>query len=455
MSHVLMICHDQHLDRRVVAQAASLIGKGHKVTLIALAVDSTSEERVTPESIHLYRIGLDSIVPENPCFAAYTSRQQGINQLLNTCCNHAGYARRLWNAGFRLVSRGNWYGYRLQLLACYRNLRLADPLPFRSAFVRAGSRFKADLVQVHDLPGLEAGAQLAKSWQVPLVYDAHELYPEQRTFSRVQTRLCSEAEAKYINEASLVFAVNDSIAEEMARRYGIAKPIPLWNAIDPGQNFDPQAGHNLLRQKLQLSPQRRILLFQGGFAPYRNLENLILAMSRVRSSDVDLVLMGFGDHGEQLRTLARRRGLLEKRVHLLPAVPQSELLEHSASADLGVIPYPHVDLNSYYCTPNKLFEFIQSGLPILANESPELIRFVDKEGFGLVRPLHTPGQIAEAIDHAFESGAFGQWRRNLLDKRDAFTWAQQERVYLNAILPLLPSKSAWPVSEQNWIQEVS
>lgn len=444
MNRVLMICHDQHLDRRVVAQASSLIREGHKVTLLALAFGSTAEESVTPEGIHLYRIGLESVIPENRSYLAYQSRQQGLQWIQNTCCNYAGYARRLWNAGFRLASRGNWYGYRLQLLACYRNLRLADPLPFRSAFVQAGSRFPADLVQVHDLPGLEAGVQLAQRWQVPLVYDAHELYPEQRTFSRAQTRMCSAAEAKHIKDASLVFAVNDSIAEEMARRYGISKPIPLWNAIDPGVNFNPEGGHNLLREKLRMPPQRRILLFQGGFAPYRNLENLILAMARIGSVDVDLVLMGFGHHGEHLRTLAGRRGLLDKRVHFLPAVPQSELLEHSASADLGVIPYPHVDLNSYYCTPNKLFEFIQSGLPILANESPELARFVGTEGFGLVRPLHTPEQIAEAIDQAFASDQLGQWRKNLLGKRQAFTWAEQERIYLKAILPLLPLSAALP-----------
>lgn len=436
-----MICHDQHLDRRVVAQASSLIAAGHHVTLLALAFGPENEETVTPEGISLFRIGLNEIVPANPTYVAYTKRQRALNRLLKAACNFVALGRLFWAAGFRAASWVNRSIYRLLLLARYRNPRMADPLPFTSAFVGAGARFQADIVQVHDLPGLEGGVKLAQQWQVPLVYDAHELYPEQCSFSTAQRKLCSDAEARLILNAKLVFAVNESIAEEMAKRYGIPKPIPLLNAIDPPAGFSPQARHDLLRQKLTLPRERRILLFQGGFAPHRNLESLIQAMSLVKTSDVDLVLMGFGEFGERLKAKAQNLGLLNRRIYFLPAVPQSELLQHSASADMGIIPYPHVDLNSYYCTPNKLFEFIQAGLPILANDSPELRRFVEEEGFGLVRPLNTAKQIAEAIDATFASGDHAAWKQNLLSKHADFAWRRQETVYLGAILPLLEKQT--------------
>ncbi len=431
MAQVLMLCHDQNLDRRVVAQAVSLIARGYSVRLLALSLDGDTHHEQTPEGIQLTRIGLNFIIPENPTYTGYMDRQHRFNDLLNWGANR--YPKRLgiFQRLFNYASKLNWTLYKTLLLVRYRNRALHDPLPFRQAFVSHGAAFPSDVVQVHDLPALQAGAELAASWGVPLVYDAHELYPEQKSFSAVQRRICSKAEAEQIKKADLVFAVNESIGEEMARRYEITKPVTLLNAIDPLPDFDPTARYDLLREKLSLAAERRILLFQGGFAPHRNLETLIQAMAYVRAKDVDLVMMGFGAFGDLLKVKATRLKLLGARIHFLPAVPQSELLQHSASADIGIIPYPHVDLNSYYCTPNKLFEFIQAGLPILANDSPELNRFVRANGFGHSATMANAKQIAQAIDMAFGSGDFAKWRGNIQYKRNEFAWVAQDAIYAN------------------------
>ncbi|WP_313047796.1 glycosyltransferase [Pseudomonas soli] len=433
MAHVLMLCHDQHLDRRVVAQAVTLIEQGHSVRLLALSYTGDTSEEVTEEGILLTRIGLNDIIPENPTYKGYMARQYKLNDWLNWGANRYPQRLGLFQRMFSYGSKFNWALYKWLLLARYRNRSLHDPLPFRQAFVKHGMQHKADVVQVHDLPALEAGSELAAAWAVPLVYDAHELYPEQKSFSAIQRRICSAAEATHIRKADLVFAVNESIGEEMSRRYGIAKPVTLLNAIDPPTAFDPEARYDLLREKLGLPAQRRILLFQGGFAPYRNLESLIEAMAHVKTADVDLVMMGFGDFGELLKFKARKLNLLGARIHFLPAVPQSELLQHSASADIGIIPYPHVDLNSYYCTPNKLFEFIQAGLPILANDSPELNRFVRANAFGYSAIMKNSKHIAQAIDAAFAVDGLQSWRTNIRRDRASLAWQGQGAVYTKNI----------------------
>lgn len=437
MAQVLMLCHDQSLDRRVVAQAASLIARGYSVRLLALSLDGETHHEQTPEGIMLTRIGLNFITPENPTYTGYMNRQYRFNDVLNWGANR--YPKRLgiFQRLFSYASRINWALYKALLLLRYRNRELHDPLPFRQAFVSHGLEYPSDLVQVHDLPALEAGTELAAAWNVPLVYDAHELYPEQKSFSRAQRNICSQAEARLIKKANLVFAVNESIGDEMARRYQITKPVTLLNAIDPLPDFDPAASYNLLREKLNLPAERRILLFQGGFAPHRNLETLIQAMAYVKTNDVDLVMMGFGAYGDLLKAKAIRLKLLGTRIHFLPAVPQSELLQHSASADIGIIPYPHVDLNSYYCTPNKLFEFIQAGLPILANDSPELNRFVQANKFGYSARMDSPKKISQAIDIAFSMGSFPEWQSNVRANRGEFAWCGQERVYSSSIASVL------------------
>ncbi|WP_433767104.1 glycosyltransferase [Pseudomonas putida] len=441
MARVLMLCHDQHLDRRVVAQAQTLIKAGHSVRLLALSYDADTHTEEMPEGIDLTRIGLSDIIPENETYLAYIARQHSFNNILNKLANRYPKHTSLFSKGFTWASKVNWELYKLLLLKRYRNRTLHDPLPFRSAFVKHGEMYKSDLVQVHDLPALEAGVELAGKWNVPLVYDAHELYPEQKSFSGKQRRICSDTEARLIKKANLVFAVNESIGEEMASRYAIEKPLTLLNAIDPVPEFDGQASYDLLREKLNLAQDRKILLFQGGFSPFRNLEFLIEAMAYVKNKDVALVMMGFGTYGELLKAKAERLKLLDSNVYFMAAVPQVELLQHSASADVGIIPYPHVDLNSYFCTPNKLFEFIQAGLPILANDSPELNRFVQGNSFGMTHKMDKPKDIAMAIDAAFLSPELNAWKKSLIEKRSLLTWKSQESVYGDSVEELLPVAS--------------
>jgi len=448
MAHILMLCHDQHLDRRVLAQATSMLEQGHSVRLLALSFDAETQHETLPGGIELTRIGLAHIIPENITYTRYTARQKRLNAWLNAAANRFPPHTAKFQFLFTHASRLNWSLYKVFLLMRYHNRSLHDPLPFRQAFVKYGRECSCDLIQVHDLPALQAGAELAAERNVPLVYDAHELYPEQASFSRVQKKICAAAEAQWIKQADLVFAVNQSIAQEMARRYQISGPVTLLNAIDPPAEFDPDARYNLLREKLNLPNERRILLFQGGFAPHRNLEQLVAAMRHVKIPDVDLVMMGPGDFAEKLKQSAASSGLLDKRIYFLPAVPQSELLQHSASADIGIIPYPHVDLNSLYCTPNKLFEFIAAGLPMLANDSPELNRFVTKQGFGITRPMNNPKAIAAAIDNAFTSPDYPVWRSHLRKNRHAFAWNAQKKGYVQHMNALLFERSKKRLGEE-------
>lgn len=441
MARILMLCHDQHLDRRVVAQAQTLISVGHSVRLLALSFDALTTEEETVEGIQLTRIGLSNIVPENETYKGYIARQHQFNRILNRLANRYPARTRWFQKGFTVASRVNWSLYRALLLLRYRNTQLHDPLPFRTAFVTQGSLYPSDLVQVHDLPALEAGVELAAKWGTPLAYDAHELYPEQKSFSSKQRKICSLAESRLIKKADLVFAVNDSIGAEMASRYKIEKPLIVLNAIDPLPEFDPLAQYDLLREKTGLPASSKVLLFQGGFSPFRNLENLVAAMALVKDPNIVLVMMGFGAFGDVLKARAKRLKLLDSKVYFLEAVSPSELLQHSASADIGIIPYPHVDLNSYYCTPNKLFEFIQAGLPILANDSPELNRFVRGNGFGMTHAMNKVQQLADAINAVFLSEDRDNWKANLKQKRNGLTWQSQEKVYEEAMQKLLPPVS--------------
>lgn len=303
-------------------------------------------------------------------------------------------------------------------------------------YLHAAMEEEADYYMCCDLPVLPAGVMAARAKGVPFIYDAHELYPEQACFEAEKRRLYAAVENEFIKYADLTITVNESIADEMAKRYNIKRPCVVLNAINASAGFDINGRYDYFREKLPAARGKKIVLFQGGFSPNRNLENLVKSAGFLGGSDAVIVLMGFGDYGAVLKDLARKEGVLDSRVLFHPAVSQDELLEYSASADVGIIPYPHVDLNSYYCTPNKLFEFVQAGLPILANDSPELNRFVRGNNIGLTRKMDTAEDIAGGIT-AILSEDRDEYKDNIKKARQIINWDTEAEKFVQDIAPFI------------------
>ena len=148
-------------------------------------------------------------------------------------------------------------------------------------------------------------------------------------------------------------------------------------------------------------------------------------MRYVENTSVVLVFLGDGLLLRKLHKLAKKT---EGRVYFHPAVPQHELIELTASADVGVIPYQATCLNNFYCTPNKLFEFIAAGLPILATDLPELRKFVELQDIGMVGDTSTPQELARLIDSFFEdSTRLTFWGERVLEVREVINWESEEK----------------------------
>jgi len=433
---VLMLCHDRQIDRRIMVQVQTLIRLGHSVTLLALPLPGLSEAQQSEErkNFWLFRLGLSEILKaQSPIFSKWR-----LDKALNWFLPKIYQFPRL----FRLLLK--IYRFKPKMWAHIKlyfggspSLVMNAIFNFKSSFVQEGLKHDVDLIQVHDLPLLEAGVELAKSKQCPLIYDAHELFAEQKIYSPSTARAFIEHERQYIQACDVVLTVNESIAREMSSRYSIKKPQVIINALDLPADFDQGNHSQCLRKYFSLSPETKIVLMQGGLSPHRNLENLVHAFLHVKTLDAVLVVMGSGILEKKLQKMAKKLKLYHSKVYFLPAVPQEELLYYTASADLGVIPYPPIDLNTKYCTPNKLFEFIQAGLPILANDLPELRRFVQDTNFGMVHEMNHPKAIAAGIDKAFARLGEQSWRANILEKRHDYSWQAQSKIYVQAIEDLM------------------
>jgi len=394
---VAMLTPDRdRVDRRILLQARSLQKGGCQVAVLALP--SVHPDVDWPAGVELIRAS-DTAAPTAWAMSRLWRLYRGLAERVELASTLA------------LARRG------------FETLLVAPDRAFTQTLRDPALAWAADVYVAHDLPVLPVSAEVAARRGVPLVYDAHELYPEQE-FAVPLRRRWRAIEARHIHQAAAVLTVNVSIAAELATRYGIARPVVLSNALPetPPLSSTPRRLH----EALGLDPRHRLVLYQGGLAPHRNLEGVIRGLARVRTPGVVAVFLGDGPLRSRLATLATRERT-EGRVRFHPAVSQEALLEYTASADLGLVPYLDTSPNTRLATPNKLFEYIQAELPILASDLPELKRLVEGESLGLVRRLDTPDRMAAAIDEWFaDPGRASSCRDALRRAKHRYAWEREE-----------------------------
>jgi glycosyltransferase involved in cell wall biosynthesis len=287
---------------------------------------------------------------------------------------------------------------------------------------------EAGVYHAHDLVTLPVAWAASRVCRARLVYDAHELFTEIGRLGPVIRALLRVVERTLIVRADRVVTVNESIAAELSRRYGVAAPAVVMNfPRTNGQTFSRE--RSPLRAKVGLPPGIPVVLYQGMFMPYRGLENLVRAARSFTRAH--LVMMGWGALLEPLRELARKEGV-EDRVHFTGGVPLGELLSYTAGADVGAIPYRNVGLNNYYTSPNKLFEYCAAGVPVVASRFPELLKVVEGLGIGATFDPEQPEEIAAAVNGLLDdAAALARARANVARAGPRFTWEKESAKLLD------------------------
>lgn len=287
------------------------------------------------------------------------------------------------------------------------------PLFFRRAHrLFRGEALKCSAAVYHasDLYVLPALAAAARRHDARLVLDARELYPHvDATAGKPWARRAWTAlERRYLPRTDAVLTVNDSIADRMAATYGITRPVVTHNV--PEQQAVPRT--DALRDLLGIPADRKIVLYQGLVRVGRGLRRLIDAMSDVPNTH--LVVIGDGPNKHVVVAHASRH--LTGRAHFLPHTPPGDLLRFTASADLGVHVPPPITLSVELALPNKLFEYLMAGLPVVVSDLPEMRRAVEEHDIGLVVDPNDTEAIAAALRRALtDTEARARWQANIPD----------------------------------------
>jgi glycosyltransferase involved in cell wall biosynthesis len=305
----------------------------------------------------------------------------------------------------------------------------------------AGSVRGSTIVWCNDLGTIV----MARIWRAFLlgkrrwVYDSHEMaindFPGE---SRGRIVAKYWLEKLSIGAADRVICVSPEIARAYAFLYGIRRPSIVLNC-PPQADVLPSSR---LRDRLGLRSDQRIFLYQGRLTKGRGIAALIDAFA-LRDGDADVVVfMGYGPMEETLRN--RASGCPRIRLH--PAVPPGDLLAWTASADYGLCFTEDTCLTNRWCLPNKLFEYMAAGIPVVASNTPSVARLVRSERFGVIAGGSGPAGINDAIDRVLAMDR-DHLRRAARDASRRYNWEAQQSavlesagIYAASIGPSAPSR---------------
>ena len=225
-----------------------------------------------------------------------------------------------------------------------------------------------DAWHAHDFTGALAVARQAG--RARFVYDVHDLFLEAGIGGRLPgpaRRAIAWYEGRLVRRATAVITVNRALAAVVARRYSRPDIVVVHNC--PARYDVPEPRPDRIRPAAGIAADAPVVLYHGALGPGRGIERVCEALLQPGLERYHAALLGYGIWSDEVRALAAEPRF-GGRVHVLPAVAPSELLPWVASADVGVMAFPHDTLNVYLSTPNKLFECLAAGTPAVVSDFP-------------------------------------------------------------------------------------
>jgi glycosyltransferase involved in cell wall biosynthesis len=280
--------------------------------------------------------------------------------------------------------------------------------------------------------GISVALALGRRHRARVVYDSRDIYMVAANLARLRgpiKAILARLERGWARAADRVFTVNRPYAEQLAQRFGVAQPVIVMNC---SYRYDPpDPVPHRFHEQLGLDPTTRVVLYQGGFSRGRGVEQLVEAIRRVPNAV--LVLMGYGALEAAFRAAAAEPENLGK-VHVLPAVAPTELLDWVASADVVGVLFQHDTLNNYLSTPNKFLEAMAAGVPTVCSDHPGMGPIARATGCGIPVEPSDIDAVARAIRQIVDAPATEREAtrsRALAEAHGTYNWETQVEALLD------------------------
>jgi glycosyltransferase involved in cell wall biosynthesis len=291
-------------------------------------------------------------------------------------------------------------------------------------------KLQPEVVHVHDVSGLSTARRAARHgarW----IYEAHE--SKQHYGERGGEAARRRQVVEHASHADGVIATNALHAEILVRELGLSRMPALVHNTPPLQSRPaPRPG---LREAAGVHGDDPLLVYAGVLTRHRRVDVVVEALAMLPDVTLALAVSADDPFTRKLLDLAEELAVSE-RVRLVPKVPPESVVPFVAEADVGVNPlarYPGGDL----ALPNKLFEYLHAGLPMVVSDSPAIADFVRRYGLGEVAPVNDARAWAQAIERVLAAPPYrdrdSEWQR----LKEQWSWERQAETLLGVYRELL------------------
>jgi glycosyltransferase involved in cell wall biosynthesis len=288
-----------------------------------------------------------------------------------------------------------------------------------------------DVLHAHDVSVLALAVDAADRARaagrtVPVVYDAIENWagmPREDWGTVRRHEAVLRLEQGYARRAAAVLTVSEPIADLLQERLRLRdRPSVVLNA--PPYEVHPRVPAQRVREAAGVGPGTPLVVYSGTVSAARRLDTLVQAVALLDEVHLAVVAVPYPHPSwPALADLAEQLGVAD-RVHQVAPVDPTELVAFLQDADAGLNPLLPGAVNHELALPNKLFEYLHAGLPLVVSEARETAAFVREHDLGAVYTSGDPQSLASAVRRVLETGRPDSTRAWELAQR--FSWQSQE-----------------------------
>jgi len=279
---------------------------------------------------------------------------------------------------------------------------------------------KGDILLANDVDAALPNYLVSKIKKLPLVFDSHEIFSELPSLAdrKFKKKIWKILESNLLPKMKYFYTVSEGYADWFEKEYG-NRPEIIRNVPE----ISSSKGAEFTVKLPEIDKDERLLIYQGAINLSRGIDKMIVAMQWI--DHAQLWIVGEGPKKSEYEKLTDELRLNQK-VKFIGAVSPAQLKLITPKADLGFSLEEDLGISYRYALPNKIFDYMHAGVPVLGTDLPEIKKTILEYKTGKVVDNHSPERIANQANELLSEGKEA-YAENLRKAALVFNWANEEK----------------------------